>query len=131
MEIFSRDLRRITDQFNELAEQGQKFETELILDGEIMAFEQGKKLTFFDLQKRLGRKSEGTDLFATVSADVPVAFVAFDLLWKNGKSFLRRRCVNAANLRGLNSRRISSQRYTPPIRRMRSKGIPTVAPAPE
>jgi DNA ligase-1 len=90
VEIFSRDLRRMTDQFNELAEQARKFEDELILDGEIMAFEHDKKLTFFDLQKRLGRKSEGADLFATSSADVPVAFVAFDLLWKNGRSFLRR-----------------------------------------
>jgi DNA ligase-1 len=90
VEIFSRDLRRITDQFNELADQARKLEDELILDGEIMAFEHGKKLTFFDLQRRLGRKSEGADLFATPSADVPVAFVAFDLLWKNGQSFLRR-----------------------------------------
>jgi DNA ligase-1 len=79
----------MTDQFHELAEQARKFEDELILDGEIMAFEQGRKLTFFDLQKRLGRKSEGPDLFATPSADVPVVFVAFDLLWKNGTSFLR------------------------------------------
>jgi len=89
VEIFSRDLRRMTDQFNELAEQARKFEDEIILDGEIMAFEHGKKLTFFDLQKRLGRKSEGADLFATPLADVPVAFVAFDLLWKNGRSLLR------------------------------------------
>jgi len=40
---------------------------------EIVAFAQGRKLTFFDLQKRLGRKSDGADLFATASADVPVA----------------------------------------------------------
>lgn len=90
VEIFSRDLRSMTDQFAELAEQAQAFEDEIILDGEIMAFEQGKKLTFFDLQKRLGRKSEGADLFAAASADVPVVFVAFDLLWKNGQSFLRK-----------------------------------------
>jgi len=90
VEIFSRDLRRMTDQFTELAQLAGKFTEEVILDGEIMAFEHGKKLTFFDLQKRLGRKSEGADLFATASADVPVVFVAFDLLWKNGESLLRR-----------------------------------------
>jgi DNA ligase-1 len=90
VEIFSRDLRRMTDQFPELADQGRQFKDEIILDGEIMAFEHGKKLTFFDLQKRLGRKNEGTDLFAAASADVPVVFVAFDLLWMNGESFLRR-----------------------------------------
>jgi DNA ligase-1 len=89
-EIFSRDLRRMTDQFPELADRARGFEAEIILDGEIMAFEHGKKLTFFDLQKRLGRKSEGADLFARASADVPVVFVAFDLLWMNGESFLRR-----------------------------------------
>src|SRR5436190_4021951 len=89
-EIFSRDLRRMTDQFPELAEHARKFGAEVILDGEIMAFEHGKKLTFFDLQKRLGRKSAGADLFVTATADVPVVFVAFDLLWRNGESFLRR-----------------------------------------
>ena len=90
VEIFSRDLRRMTEQFQELAERARAFDDEIILDGEIMAFEQGKKLTFFDLQKRLGRKSEGADLFAAASADVPVVYVAFDLLWKNGQSLLRK-----------------------------------------
>ena len=89
VEIFSRDLRPMTAQFHELADQARNFDEELILDGEIMAFEQGRRLTFFDLQKRLGRKSEGPDLFATAAADVPVVFVAFDLLWRNGESFLR------------------------------------------
>jgi DNA ligase 1 len=88
-EIYSRDLRRITDQFPELAKQAGKFDVDLILDGEIVAFEQGRKLTFFDLQKRLGRKSDGADLFATASADVPVAFISFDLLWLNGRSLLK------------------------------------------
>jgi DNA ligase-1 len=89
VEIFSRDLRRMTEQFVEIAEQAEKFSDELILDGEIMAFEQGKRLTFFDLQKRLGRKDGGADLFAAPSADVPVVFVAFDLLWLNGRSLLK------------------------------------------
>ncbi len=88
-EIYSRDLRRITDQFPELVEQAGKFDVDLILDGEIVAFGQGRKLTFFDLQKRLGRKSDGADLFATASADVPVAFIAFDLLWLSGRSLLK------------------------------------------
>ena len=90
VEFFSRDLRRMTDQFQDLADRARALNAEIILDGEIMAFEHGKKLTFFDLQKRLGRKNEGADLFAAPSADVPVVFVAFDLLWMNGESFLRR-----------------------------------------
>ncbi|HEY2125172.1 MAG TPA: ATP-dependent DNA ligase [Chthoniobacterales bacterium] len=89
VEIFSRDLRRITEQFPELAERAAGFRDDLILDGEIVALAEGRKLSFFDLQKRLGRKSEGADLFATASADVPVAFVIFDILWRNGDALLK------------------------------------------
>ena len=88
-EIYSRDLRRITDQFRELADKARTFDVDLILDGEIIAHQEGRKLTFFDLQKRLGRKLESADLFATASADVPVAFIAFDILWLNGRSLLK------------------------------------------
>jgi DNA ligase-1 len=89
VEIFSRDLRRITGQFPELADQAKNFQQELILDGEVIAFQEGRELTFFDLQKRLGRRSDGADLFARAAADVPVAFVIFDLLWLNGQSLLK------------------------------------------
>jgi DNA ligase 1 len=88
-EIFSRDLRRITGQFPELAAQARKFAPDVIVDGEIVAFEEGRRLTFFDLQKRLGRKNDGADLFAGAAADVPVAFIIFDLLWLNGRSLLK------------------------------------------
>ena len=89
VEIFSRDLRRITSQFPELADQARNFQEELIIDGEIIAFQEGRRLTFFDLQRRLGRTSDGADLFARAAADVPVAFVIFDLLWLNGQSLLK------------------------------------------
>jgi DNA ligase 1 len=88
-EIFSRDLKRITGQFPEIAEQAREFSEEVILDGEIIAFAEDRKLTFFDLQKRLGRKTDALDLFETSSADVPVIFVAFDLLFLDGRSLLR------------------------------------------
>src|SRR6185503_17671648 len=89
VEIFSRDLRLITDQFPELAIEARKFDVDVILDGEIIAYEKGRKLTFFDLQKRLGRKSEGGDLFDAPVADVPVILVAFDILWLNGRALLK------------------------------------------
>jgi DNA ligase 1 len=88
-EIFSRDLKRITGQFPEITEDARAFSADVILDGEIMAFAEGRKLTFFDLQKRLGRKDESGDLFARASANVPVIFVAFDLLFENGESLLK------------------------------------------
>jgi DNA ligase-1 len=104
VEIFSRDLRRITEQFPELAEGAKKFKQELIVDGEIIAFQESRRLTFFDLQKRLGRKSDVADLFEASAADVPVAFVIFDLLWLNGRSLLktplrqRRECLRSLRL---------------------------------
>jgi DNA ligase 1 len=88
-EIYSRDLKRITSQFPEIADQALGFSADVILDGEIIAYAADRKLTFFDLQKRLGRKSEGLDLFEAASADVPVIFVAFDLLFFDGRSLLR------------------------------------------
>ena len=88
-EIYSRDLKRITGQFPEIADQARGFSADVILDGEIIAYAEDRKLTFFDLQKRLGRKSEGLDLFEAASADVPVIFVAFDLLFFDGRSLLR------------------------------------------
>jgi DNA ligase-1 len=87
-EIFTRDLRQITDQFADLANSARGYSGEVILDGEILAFEKGRRLTFFDLQKRLGRKTED-DLFHGAN-DIPVVFKAFDLLYLDGDSLLRR-----------------------------------------
>ncbi|HEX8312070.1 MAG TPA: ATP-dependent DNA ligase, partial [Chthoniobacteraceae bacterium] len=86
-EIFSRDLRLVTRQFPEVARAAREFAGSAIFDGEILAFEEGRRLTFFDLQKRLGRKTED-DLFLSAS-DVPVVFKAFDLLFLHGSSLLK------------------------------------------
>jgi DNA ligase 1 len=87
VEIFTRDLRPATGQFADLVRSARTLEQRVILDGEILAYSQDRKLTFFDLQKRLGRKTED-DLFLGAS-DVPVVFRAFDLLWLDGESLLR------------------------------------------
>ncbi|MCB1231587.1 MAG: ATP-dependent DNA ligase, partial [Verrucomicrobiae bacterium] len=87
VEIFSRDLRPLHQEFNELVAPARDLDADVILDGEIIAYAEGKRLTFFDLQKRLGRRREG-DLF--FGEAVPVRFVAFDLLWADGDSYLRR-----------------------------------------
>jgi len=88
VEIFTRDLRHVTDQFADLARAARNCARDVILDGEILAYEAGRKLTFFDLQKRLGRKTED-DLFLGAS-DIPVVFKAFDLLFLHGASLLKR-----------------------------------------
>lgn len=88
VEIFSRDLRRITGQFTDLAAAARDFTRSAIFDGELVAHAEGRRLTFFDLQKRLGRKTDD-DLFLGTS-DVPVAFKVFDLLFLDGTALLKR-----------------------------------------
>ncbi len=76
--LFSRDLRSLDDEFPEILEAAQSLPP-CILDGELIAYAEGKRLTFFDLQKRLGRKKIQGDLF--LGAAIPVKFIAFDCLY--------------------------------------------------
>ena len=84
VELFSRDLRNLTDEFPDIAGPAGEIERDVILDGEIVAFAEGRKLDFFALQKRLGRREP--DFF--MANDVPVRFIAFDLLWLNGATLV-------------------------------------------
>jgi DNA ligase-1 len=74
--LFSRDLHDISDQFPEIVDAARGLPWDGILDGEILAYADGHVLPFLTLQARLGRK----DPSAEVLADVPVMYVAFDLL---------------------------------------------------
>ena len=85
VEIFTRDLKPISGQFPEVAASMRLLSDDVIFDGEIIAHAEGKKLTFFDLQKRLGRRDQA-DLF--LPSEVSVKYIVFDLLWKNGVSLL-------------------------------------------
>lgn len=89
--LYSRDLRPLEDEFSELREPARQLTANVILDGEIIAYAEGKRLNFFDLQKRLGRRREG-DLF--FGEAIPVRFVAFDILWINGESLRRQPLSN-------------------------------------
>jgi DNA ligase 1 len=79
VELYSRTLDRITE-FPELFAPLGKVSGDFILDGEIIAWRDGRALPFTELQQRLGRKQ--IDLFT--STYVPVSFVAFDLLLLDG-----------------------------------------------
>src|SRR5439155_26874912 len=59
---------------------------EFILDGEILAWQGTRPLPFTELQKRLGRKSTQTSLWSL--PEIPVRFVAFDLLYRDGTLLL-------------------------------------------
>ncbi len=75
--LFSRDLRPLDDEFPEILEAARTLPP-CILDGELIAYAEGKRLNFFDLQKRLGRKNTQGDLF--LGPAIPVRFIAFDCL---------------------------------------------------
>ena len=74
--LFSRDLNDITSGFPEIADAARAVEWEGILDGEILAWKDGAVLPFLQLQTRIGRKKPS----ATELAEVPVIYVAFDVL---------------------------------------------------
>jgi ATP-dependent DNA ligase I len=81
--IFSRTLDEIIE-FPELVPAIRETPGELILDGEILAWRGARPLPFTELQKRLGRKQQ--DMF--LQNDIPVKYVAFDLLYQDGELLL-------------------------------------------
>src|SRR6185312_1007452 len=85
VELSSRDLTRITGQFPDLARAAQAWPGDFIIDGELLAWREGRALPFAELQKRLGRK--GDDFF--LGAEIPVSISAYDLLWRNDRVLLK------------------------------------------
>ena len=84
--LFSRTLDEITESFPDLvpplASLGAgDFGSGLILDGEILPVLDDVILPFQELQKRLGRKT----LSDALRASVPVAFIAYDCLYGEGR----------------------------------------------
>ncbi len=84
--LFSRDLRPLDAEFPELLAAALEFPGDFILDGEIIAHANGRRLTFHDLQKRLGRRAASEDLFSDLAT--PVRFIAFDLLFLDAADLL-------------------------------------------
>jgi len=74
--LYSRDLHDISNQFPEVVAASRDLSWDGILDGEILAWRDGAVLPFISLQARLGRK----DPSPAVRAEVPVIYVAFDVL---------------------------------------------------
>jgi len=88
--IFSRTLDEITQAFPELTAPLSDLPSEVILDGEIVAWKHtdggGHAMPFSELQKRLGRKQ----VSETMMAQVPVAYVVFDVLYADGELRLQK-----------------------------------------
>ena len=85
VEFYSRELRRITEQFPDVADRVRKIGADFIADGELLAWQEGRALPFAELQKRLGRK--GDDFF--LGAEIPVSLWLYDLLGLDGGSLLK------------------------------------------
>jgi len=85
-ELFSRELKETASAFPELVAAGLELDHEVIADGEVLAHRGDRVLPFSDLQRRLGRK----EVSAALRREVPLVFVAFDLLFLDGEVLLDR-----------------------------------------
>lgn len=91
--LFSRDLRPLDAEFPEILQAANRMPGNFILDGELIAHAEGRKLGFADLQKRLGRNIADGDLFMNHgdgAASIPLRYIAFDLLWNDGDDLTSR-----------------------------------------
>ena len=95
--LFSRRLSDVTRAFPELANAAAEMKlllststsqsnVDLILDGEIMAFQNGKPLHFQELQKRLHKKN----LTEQIMAQIPVVYIVYDIMYFNGENLIRK-----------------------------------------
>ncbi|MBZ5569504.1 MAG: ATP-dependent DNA ligase [Acidobacteriia bacterium] len=81
VKLFSRTRDEITGSFPDLVAPLADFGGPVVLDGEIVAWRQGRALSFSELQQRLGRKT----VTEKMMRDVPVCYVAFDILYTGGE----------------------------------------------
>ena len=101
VKIFSRTRDEITESFPELEDALAGLE-DVILDGEIVAWSypatgspsEGRARPFSSLQARLGRKKVGDELMRAV----PVAYLAFDVLYSGGELAINRPLRERAEL---------------------------------
>ncbi|MBV9176298.1 MAG: ATP-dependent DNA ligase [Nitrososphaeraceae archaeon] len=85
--LFSRKLVDVTNAFPELvnaalAVRSSSSDIDFILDGEVMAFQNGKPLHFHELQKRLHKKN----VTEQIMTDVPLVYVVYDIMYFNGEN---------------------------------------------
>ncbi|MCW2920170.1 MAG: ligD [Thermoleophilia bacterium] len=95
--IETRNQNDVTHMYPELTRFGRALGShEVVLDGEIVAFDEAGKPSFQTLQSRLGLTSEAT--IKTRSAATPVRYLAFDILFLDGRDvrdlpYLERRAL--------------------------------------
>jgi DNA ligase-1 len=82
--LFSRRMEDMSQTMPEVLSDLETLDSDVILDGEVLAFEDGRALPFTKLQQRLHRKRVDEYL----QKEVPVHYFAFDILYRNGRSLL-------------------------------------------
>jgi len=91
VELFSRTLDSVTEQFPEIAASLATLPGSFLVDGEIVAWravpsEAGSAKegpdSFFKLQRRLGRKAPAPELLS----EIPAAFIGYDCLFHDGQA---------------------------------------------
>lgn len=78
--IWSRGEEVITERYPEVRASADTLPDGTVLDGELLGWKDGEVLPFGMLQKRIGRKTVPSDL----KEEVPISFMAFDLLERGG-----------------------------------------------
>jgi DNA ligase-1 len=84
--IYTRGMDEVTRSFPELEAAFRQIVGSVVLDGEILAWREGRAMPFAVLQQRLARKK----VAAKMIADAPVAFMAYDVLYRDGELLLNR-----------------------------------------
>ena len=82
--IFSRRLDDVSLSFPELVDSLTTVNGVLILDGEVLPYQDGRPLPFTLLQQRLRRKR----LTPKLLAEIPVVYFVYDLLYRDGEAYL-------------------------------------------
>jgi DNA ligase-1 len=84
VELYSRTFDRITNRYPELVQPLLAIPGSYVIDGEVLAFAEGKAVPFTDFQTRLGRKNVAAEL----RSKLPSSLVAFDILERDGRALL-------------------------------------------
>ncbi|MEM2179595.1 MAG: ATP-dependent DNA ligase [Nitrososphaeria archaeon] len=89
VKIFSRRGNEVSKQFPEIVEDLSKIGNDFILDGEIIAFKDGKPLPFSKLQQRLQRKYVDKQLIE----EIPLVLFVYDIIYFDNESVYKRTLV--------------------------------------
>ena len=78
--LWTRGEELVTDRYPELTMMAEKLQDGIVLDGEILAWDEDGVMPFSILQKRIGRDKLGPKILK----EAPVGFLAYDLLEEDG-----------------------------------------------